>query len=74
MYGERVDTRFEFVGEGVVNHAMACDPALPLERVSYNIDSEMRFSARPMSGVAFMLVGFVEHLQAQRSEGLSEFP
>ena len=74
MYGERVDTRFEFVGEGVVNHAMACDPALSLERVSHNIDPEMRFSARPMSGVAFMLMGFVEHLQAQRSEGLSEFP
>ncbi len=72
MYGERVDTRFEFVGEGVVNHAMACDPALPLERVSHNIDPKMRFSARPMSGVAFMLMGFVEHLQASWSEGLSE--
>ena len=72
MYGERVDTRFEFVGEGVVNHAMACDPALSLERVSHNIDPKMRFSARPMSGVAFMLMGFVEHLQASWSEGLSE--
>lgn len=74
MDGERVDTRFEFVGESVVNHAMACDPALPLERVSYNIDPEMRFSARPMSGVALMLMRFVEHLQALRREGLSELP
>ena len=72
MYGERVDTRFEFVGEDVVNHAMACDPALPLERVSHNIDPKMRFSARPMSDVAFMLMGFVEHLQVSWSEGLSE--
>jgi hypothetical protein len=32
----------------------------------------MRFSAWPMSGVAFMLMGFVEHLQASWSEGLSE--
>ena len=74
MYGERVDTRFEFVREGVINHAMTCDPALPLEGVSYNIDPEMRSSARPMSGVAFMLMGFIEHLQASRSEGLSELP
>ncbi len=74
MYGERVDTRFELVGEGVVNHAMAYDPALPLERVSYNINPEMRFSARLMSRVAFMLMGFVEHLQASRSEGLRELP
>jgi hypothetical protein len=72
MYGERVDTRFELVGEGVVNHAMARDPALPLERVSHNINPEMRFSARPMSGVTFMLMRFVEHLQASRSKGLSE--
>ena len=72
MYGERVDAGFEFVGEGLVDHAMACDPALPLERISYNIDPEMRFSARLMSGVAFMLMGFVEHLQAQRSEGRSQ--
>ena len=74
MDGKRVDARFEFVGESVVNHAMACDPALPLERVSYNIDPEMRFSARPMSGVPFVSVGLVKHLQAQGSEGLSQFP
>ena len=74
MDGERVDTRLELVGEGVVNHAMPRDPALPPERVSHNMNPEMRFSARPMSGVAFMLTGFVEHLQASRSEGLSELP
>ena len=62
VYGERVDAGFEFLDEGLVNHAMACDPALPLERVSHNIDPEMRFSARPMTGVPLMLMRFVEHL------------
>ena len=71
VYGERVDTGFEFVGESLVDQTMAGDPALPPERVSYNIDPEMRFSTRPMSGVACMLMGFVEHLQSQRSEGVS---
>ena len=74
MYGERMDTGFEFVDEDLVDHAMASNPALPPERVSYNIDPEMRFSTRPMSGVALMLTGFVNYLQSQRSEGFSQFP
>ncbi len=74
VYGKRVDTGFEFVSEGFVDHAMTIDPALPPERISYDINSKMRFAAGSVSGVAFMLVGFVEHLQAQRSEGLGELP
>jgi len=69
-----MDTGFELVDEGLINHAMASDPALPSEGVSYNIDSEMGLSARPVSGVAFMLMGFVEYLQSQRSEGLGQLP
>jgi hypothetical protein len=72
VYGKRMDTGFEFVGERFVDHAMASNPALPPERVSYDINSEMRFSAGTVSGVALMLMGFVEHLQAQGSEGLGE--
>ena len=74
VYGERMDAGFELVGQRIINHAMASDPALPPERVSYNINSEMRFSARPMSGVAFMLMGLVEHLQAQRRKGFGQLP
>ena len=70
MYSQRMDTGFEFVGKGLVDHAMASDPALPPERVRYDIDPEMRFSTRSMPGVAFMLTGFIEYLQSQRSEGL----
>jgi hypothetical protein len=74
VYGKRMNTGFELVGEGLINHAMASDPALPSERVSHDINPEMRFSARPMSGVAFMLMGFVEDLQSYGSEGLGQLP
>lgn len=70
--GERMNAGLEFVSEGLVDHAMTSDPALSAERASYDINSKMRFSAGPMSGVAFMLMGLVEHLQAQRSEGFDQ--
>ena len=69
-----MDAGFEFVGKGVVDHPMTGDPALPPERVRYNINSKVCFSARSMSGVTFMLMGFVDYLQSQRSEGLSQLP
>ena len=72
--GKRMDTGPEFVSEGLVDHAMTSNPALSAERASYDIDSKMRFSAGSMSGVAFMVMGLVEHLQAQRSEGFGQFP
>jgi hypothetical protein len=72
--GERMDPGLEFVSEGLVDHAMTSDPALSMERASHDIDSKMRFSARSMSGVSFMLMGLVEHLQAQWSEGFGQLP
>jgi len=72
MYRERMDTGLEFVGKRVVDHAMAGYPALPPECISHDIDPEVRFSARPVPGVAFMSMRFVEHLQAQRREGLGQ--
>jgi len=69
-----MDTGFQFMGEGLVYQTMASDPALPPEGLRYDIDSEMRFSTRPMSGVALMLTRFVNYLQSQRSEGFSQFP
>jgi hypothetical protein len=74
VYGERMDAGLEFVSEGLVDHAMTSDPALSAERASYDINSEMRFSAGSMSGVPFMLMGLVEHPQAQRSEGFGQLP
>jgi hypothetical protein len=59
----------EIVGENTVYHAVALDPGLSFEGLSHNINSEMRLPARPRPGMAFMLVGLVQHIQALRREG-----
>ena len=51
---QRMDRAFEFRRQRRVNHAVAFDPALPLERLRYNIDPEMRLAAGFMARMAFM--------------------
>jgi hypothetical protein len=56
-----------------IDHAMPFDSALSRERIRHDIDPEMRFSARPMAGMAFMAVGFVDHPQAFGGESFGQF-
>src|ERR1700690_1092928 len=72
MDRERVDTGFELGGERLVDHAMAGEPALPPERIRHDIYAEVSWTARPMSRMAFVLMRFIEHLQAHRREGLGQ--
>ena len=51
---ECVHAAVEFRGQRRIYHAMALDPALPLEGLRYDIDTEVRFTARPMAGMALM--------------------
>lgn len=51
---------------------MALDPALPFERLGYDIDPEVGLSSRPVAGVTFVLMGFIKHAQAFRSESLGQ--
>ena len=37
-----------------IYHAMALDPALPLEGGRHNIHPEVRLAARPVAGMALM--------------------
>jgi hypothetical protein len=64
MDGERVDAFGELARQRLVDHAMALDPALPFEGPSHDIDPEMGLAARPVPGMALMLVGFIDHPQA----------
>ena len=70
--GKRVDATLELIGQQIVDEAMAGDPALPFEGIGHNIDSEMRFFTPLMSGVASMLIGFVDDLQADGSERIGQ--
>jgi hypothetical protein len=45
---------------------MAFDPALSPERLRHDMNPEMAFAARPMTGVAFVTVRFVNDLEIMR--------
>ena len=64
MDGERVDSAFELAAKRFVDHAMALEPALSAECLGHDIYPEMSFSARPVSGMPDVLVGFVHHPHA----------
>jgi hypothetical protein len=65
-------TTLELRRQRFVHHAVALDPALPLEGVRYNMYPEMGLAAFPMAGMSSVLVGFVEHLEPCGCEGPSE--
>ena len=62
MDGERVHAAGEFVRQRLINHAVTLDAGLSFERVRHYIDPEVRLPARPMPGMAFMLVRFIHAL------------
>ena len=70
--GERMHAAGEFIRKNPVNHAMAFDPGLSFERLRHDIDPEMSLPARPVPGMAFVLVRFVHHLEALRRESLGQ--
>ena len=61
---ECVDTACEFARQGRVDHAMTLDPGLPPEGIRHDIDPEMRLPARPVTGMALVLVRFIDNTQA----------
>jgi hypothetical protein len=72
MDGQRVNAAREFAGEDFIYHAVALDAGLSFEGIRHDIDPEMGLPARPVSGMAFVPVGFVFHLQALRGEGFGQ--
>jgi hypothetical protein len=68
MNGERVNAAGEFPRQGFVDHAVTLEPGLTFEGVRYDIDPEMGLPARPVSGVARVLMGFINHVEALRLE------
>jgi hypothetical protein len=58
--------------EQLIDHTMAFEPGLSLEGFRHNIDAVVSLPARPVPGMAFVLVGFVQHLEALRRESLGQ--
>jgi hypothetical protein len=69
---ERVHAAGKLGSERRVDHAMALQPALPTKRFRYDIESEMRLTAGPVSGMAFMTMRFVLDVQAFGRESAAQ--
>src|SRR5436190_1846817 len=72
MDGERMHAAGEFRRQRRINQAVPLDPALPPEGFRHNINAEVRFFSGPMAGMAFVLVGFVHHVEAFGCESFSQ--
>ena len=68
MNRQRVDTARKFARQRRVDHAVALDPALSAEGFRHDIEAEMGFTARPVPGMALVVMGFILDTQALRRE------
>jgi hypothetical protein len=71
--GEGMHAALELRRKGFVHHAMALDPALPLEGVRHNINPVMSLAAFPVAGVSGVMVRFVDDVEPCWREGLTKF-
>jgi hypothetical protein len=60
----------KFARERGVDHAMTFESGLSAEGVRHDIETEMSLAARPMPGMAFMVVRFVFDAQTLWRESL----
>jgi hypothetical protein len=63
-----MDAAGEFTGKCRIDHAVTLDPALPPEGLRHDMNPVMGFSARAAAGMAGMLMGFIQHVEAQWRE------
>jgi hypothetical protein len=63
----------QFTRKCLVDHAVALDPALTAERFRHDMNPEMGLAARPVAGMALVLMRFINHVQALRRERGAQF-
>ena len=62
----------EFGGKRLIDHAVTLDAGLSLERLRHDINPEVSLPARPVPGMALMLVRFINDFEALRRESLGQ--
>ena len=72
MDGEGVDDTGNLRGKRLINHAVTLDAGLSLEGVGHDIDPVVSLPARPVPGMALMLVRFINHFEALWRESLGQ--
>ena len=70
---KRMHAPRKFRRKNLVDDAMSFDPALSAEGFRYDINSEMRLTARPVSRVSFVAVRFILDLEALRRQRGCQF-
>jgi len=56
----------------LINHAVTFDSGLSFERILYDMNPVMSLPARSVSGMAFMLVRFINDFEPLRRESLGQ--
>jgi hypothetical protein len=70
--GKRVHPSREFAGQCLIDHAVTLEPALSFEGLRHDINPKMALPACPMSGMALVLMGFVNDPNALGRESLDQ--
>ena len=63
----------EFGGKRLIDHAVTLDAGLSLEGIRHDINPVVSLPARPVPGMAFMLVRFINYFEALWRESLDQF-
>jgi putative lumazine-binding protein len=70
--GKGVHAACEFPGQRRIHHAVPLDAGLARKGIGNDIDPEMGLPARPVTGMAGVLMGFVDHAQALGRESFGQ--
>ena len=72
MDRQRMDAGLQFGSKRRIDHAVARESALSAEGFRHDIKAEVGLAAGPVSGVAFVPVGFVLDVQALGRESAAQ--
>jgi hypothetical protein len=68
MDRQRMDAACKLTRKCLVDHAVTLDPALSAERLRHDMNPEVGLAARPMAGMALVLMRFIYNIEALRRE------
>ena len=68
MNRQRVDAAGKLARKRLVDHAVAIEAALSAERLRHDMNPEVGLAARPVAGMALVLMRFIHNIEALRRE------
>ena len=68
MNRQRMDAARKLARKCLVDHAVAFDPALSVKRLRHDMNPEVGLAARPVAGMALVLMRFIHNIEIRRRE------